>query len=248
MKKEIQIHGLNKLTMLDYPGLLACTLFTGYCNFLCPYCQNASLVLAPSSQPVVAYDEIMNFLKSRVGMLEGVCITGGEPTMFPEALYNFIKEVKKLGYKVKLDTNGSHPDILEKLIDEGLLDYVAMDIKSSRENYAAVCGKSGDKNFPIKEIKKSVELIMNRMPDYEFRTTTVEELHKREDFEAMTQWLSGAKVLYLQSYTESDDILINYDKKYAEMGFKFHAFKKEQLEEFAEILRKRIRKVEIRGV
>lgn len=199
----MQIHGLNKTTLLDYPQHVACTVFTGYCNFRCPFCQNADLVLNPSSQPCISEEDFFTFLTKRKNMLEGVCITGGEPTLQSD-LIDFILRIREQGLLVKLDTNGYRPDILHKLMEEKLVDYIAMDLKSSKEGYAL---SAGMKSFDINAIDESVQLLMNGGIPYEFRTTVVKELHTREDFLSIASWIKGCNAYYLQSYTESGSIL-----------------------------------------
>ncbi len=199
----MQIHGLNKTTLLDYPEHVACTVFCGYCNFRCPFCQNADLVLNPSSQPCIPEEEFWSFLSKRKGMLEGVCITGGEPTLQKD-LVDFTRRIKDLGLLVKLDTNGYRPDLLHKLIDENLIDYIAMDLKSSKEGYAC---SAGLKNFDLGAIEASVDLLLKGNLPYEFRTTVVKELHTREDFLSIAEWIQGCRAYFLQSYTESGAIL-----------------------------------------
>lgn len=199
----MQIHGLNKTTLLDYPEHVACTVFCGHCNFRCPFCQNADLVLNPSSQPCVSEDEFWNFLIKRKGMLEGVCITGGEPTLHSD-LPDFIKRIKEQGLLVKLDTNGYRPDVLCKLMEENLIDYIAMDLKSSKEGYATSVGL---KKFDLSAIETSVDLLLKGNIPYEFRTTVVKELHSKEDFLSIADWIKGCRAYFLQSYTESGSIL-----------------------------------------
>ena len=171
------ISGLQKLTLLDFPGRLAATVFFGGCNVRCPFCHNASLVLSPDRCEKISEDELLSFLESRKGKLSGVCITGGEPTLYKE-LKGFIKKIKDMGFAVKLDTNGTSPDLLSELISEGLVDYVAMDIKNSQKKYALTVGKEVD----IEKIKRSVDILLSGKIDYEFRTTVVRELHEKEDF------------------------------------------------------------------
>ena len=229
--------GLQKTTLLDYPGHVAATLFTGGCNFRCPFCQNGELVLDPSSCPKLTEDEIFTFLKKRKGILEGLCITGGEPTLQPD-LEEFIRKVKELGYLVKLDTNGYRPEILKKLLTEGLLDYVAMDVKASKENYGRVAGV---KALDVGKIDESISLLIGQEEiPYEFRTTVVKGLHDPGEFEEIGRWLAGAKALYLQSYLESENIL---DPK-----VKMAAYDLSELEDMAQKARKYIARVEIRGV
>lgn len=199
----MQIHGLNKTTLLDYPEHVACTVFCGHCNFRCPFCQNADLVLNPSSQPCIPEEEFWSFLSKRKGMLEGVCITGGEPTLQND-LTDFIRQIKEQGLLVKLDTNGYRPEILRKLMEENLIDYIAMDLKSSKEGYACAAGL---KSFDLGAIEASVDLLLKGSLPYEFRTTVVKELHTREDFISIADWIKGCRAYFLQSYTESGAIL-----------------------------------------
>jgi pyruvate formate lyase activating enzyme len=199
----MQIHGFMKSTLLDYPGHLAATIFLGGCNLRCPFCQNASLVLRPGTQPVLPEEEVLAYLAKRKNILEAVCITGGEPTLYPE-LPDFIQKIKALGYKVKLDTNGLNPSLLEDLVRKGLIDYVAMDIKSSPEHYSAAAGIPG---LDLTPVRKTAAFLLKGSLDYEFRTTVVRELHSEEDMHSIGRWLKGAKAYFLQSYRDSDDIL-----------------------------------------
>ena len=199
----MNIHGLQKLTLLDFPGHTACTVFTGRCNFRCPFCQNASLVLAPQELPRMPEEEFFAFLKTRRGLLDGVAITGGEPTLQPD-LPEFIRSVRELGFAVKLDTNGARPDMLSTLLADGLLDYVAMDIKSSPEGYERCAGVSGK---ILEAVRESVALLEKSGIDHEFRTTAVKPLHTVSDFEAIGRWLAGTKKYYIQCFKDSGDIL-----------------------------------------
>ena len=203
----MKIHGLNGLTLLDYPGKMACTVFTGHCNFRCPFCHNASLVLNPDSQPVISEDEVFTLLKTRSGRLEGVAITGGEPTLSDD-LPVFCEKIKNMGLSVKLDTNGSRPDMIKSLVTAHLIDYIAMDIKASPDNYGKATGL---KNFCMDPIFESVDTIMDYsskgLIDYEFRTTVVEGIHSEKDFLRIGHWLKGAKAYYLQGYKPSDEQL-----------------------------------------
>ncbi|HIR92342.1 MAG TPA: anaerobic ribonucleoside-triphosphate reductase activating protein [Candidatus Egerieimonas intestinavium] len=230
----MKIHGFQSLTLLDYPGKVACTVFLGGCNFRCPFCQNTGLVLAPEREAVVPMEEVMGVLRKRRGMLDGVCITGGEPTLTSD-LREFILRVRELGYLVKLDTNGYRPEVLENLLAEGLLDYVAMDIKSSPENYARVAGLPG---LDLQRIRHSVELLMGAGVDYEFRTTVAQGLHTREDIEAIGRWLQGCRRYFLQNYRESEQVMMPV----------FAGFSREQLENFRRLLLEYIPQVGIRGV
>ena len=198
----MNISGLQKLTLLDFPGRLAATVFLGGCNFRCPFCHNASLVLAPAECENIGEEELFEFLKQRKGKLSGVCITGGEPTLYP-SLKDFITKIRAIGYAVKLDTNGTNPELLTELIEEGLLDYVAMDIKNSPEKYSLTAGTSVN----VEKIKKSVALLLSDKIDYEFRTTVVKELHTKEDFARISEWISGAKRYFLQTFKDSGDLI-----------------------------------------
>ena len=198
------ICGLNKTTLLDYPGKIACTIFLGGCNFRCPFCHNSGLVLSPHQEPSFSQEEILTFLKKRQGILEGVCITGGEPTL-EKGLIDFIEKIHALGYPVKLDTNGSHPWIIKKLVQNQLIDMVAMDIKSSPENYAKVAGV---KTMNLDAIRESADFLLSNTVPYEFRTTVVRELHSAEDFKQIGRWLDGAQAYYLQAYKDSPQVII----------------------------------------
>lgn len=228
------ICGLNKTTLLDYPEHLAATLFTRGCDFRCPFCQNSSLVLPERYPDIIPTEEVLSFLKKRASILEGICITGGEPTLQKD-LPEFITSVKELGLKVKLDTNGNHPDILRNLLELNLLDYVAMDIKNSLEKYPITVGIP---DFSADRIEKSVAILRSASIPYEFRTTIVKELHTHEDMHSIGKWLHGAPVLFLQSFEDSGEILQD--------GLSAHS--KETLLEFQNILESYINKVALRGI
>ena len=198
----MKIKGLQKTTLLDFPEKLACTIFTGGCNFRCPFCHNASLVLIPNEVEEISEEELFAYLSKRQGMLDGVCITGGEPLLNSD-IADFIKKIRSYGLLVKLDTNGSFPERLEALLDEGLLDYVAMDIKNSKEKYALT---TGTKLYPT-EIERSIDIIIEKAPDYEFRTTVVRELHSAQDIADIAKRIKSAKKYFLQSYVDSGDII-----------------------------------------
>ena len=197
------IHGFNKFTLVDYPGLLGATIFLGGCNFRCPFCHNKGLVLTPNDEPVIPEEEVLAYLKERVGKVEGVCITGGEATLQPE-LETFIRKIRDLGYKIKLDSNGYRPDVLKDLYNKGLIDYVAMDIKATKENYPKACGIE---NVDLSKIQESIDFIMNNVGDYEFRTTLCKELHSPEDVKEIRNWLKGCKLHRLQSYRETEGVI-----------------------------------------
>ena len=203
----MNIHGISGLTLLDYPGKMACTIFTGHCNFRCPFCHNATLVLNPSSQPLIPEEEVFSLLDRRKGKLEGVAITGGEPTLNRD-LPDFCRMVKEKGLLVKLDTNGSNPDTVSKLIDEKLVDYIAMDIKASPTNYAKAVGLT---SFDMEPVFESTDIIMEagkkNQINYEFRTTVVGGIHTEDDFKKISRWLKGANAYFIQGYRTSDDQL-----------------------------------------
>ncbi|HBI74169.1 MAG TPA: anaerobic ribonucleoside-triphosphate reductase activating protein [Lachnospiraceae bacterium] len=230
----MQIHGFNKTTLLDYPQHLAATIFLGSCNMRCPFCHNSSLVLHPDSIPAIPTEEVLSYLAKRRGILEGVCITGGEPTVNPD-LPDLIKEIKALGLKVKLDTNGSNPSLLKALVEDKLIDYVAMDIKNSRENYGL---SVGIKEYNTNKINDSITYLLTSPIAYEFRTTIVKEHHTSEDIRSIGQWISGAKAYYLQSYKDSGEIL--------SPGLSSHT--KDTLLSFVKLLTPYVEKVELRGV
>ena len=199
----MKIHGLQKLTLLDFPGKTACTVFTAGCNMRCPFCHNAALVTHIDPEAVMDDDEFFAFLKKRSGVLDGVAITGGEPTLDPD-LTGFMEKVHSLGYMVKLDTNGTRPDVLKVVLERGLADYVAMDIKNSPEKYAVTTGVPG---INLDRIRESVSLLMASGTPYEFRTTVVDPLHSPGDFESIGQWLAGAQHYYLQNFKDSGDLI-----------------------------------------
>lgn len=226
--------GMNKTTLLDYPGHVAATLFTGGCNMRCPFCQNSGLVLAPQDQPEITEQEALDFLRRRQGILEGVCITGGEPTLQPE-LEAFIWKVREIGYLVKLDTNGYRPQLLGHLLEQELLDYVAMDIKASRERYGVACGLP---DVELRRIEESVELLKASSIPYEFRTTVVRGIHSPEEFDAIGRWLQGCRAYYLQSFRDSDQVM--------QPGFA--AFEDAQLEEMRERAARYVPRTQLRGL
>ena len=225
--------GLSKTTLLDYPGCVSATIFVGGCNFRCPFCHNGDLVLCSNELPRYTEEEIFAFLKKRKNVLEGVCVTGGEPTLYNE-LPEFIRKIKELGYKVKLDTNGSNPKMLRELVKEKLVDYVAMDIKASICHYDKVCGVLVD----IEKIKESVDFLKEKNVSYEFRTTIVKELHSKEDIIEIGKWILGAENYYLQSYQETDK---NLSKGFLPM-------EEAELKALKEELRNYVENVKIRGV
>jgi anaerobic ribonucleoside-triphosphate reductase activating protein len=229
----MQIYGLQKLTLLDYPDKMACTLFTGGCNFRCPFCHNASLV-TDLGVPLDT-ENIISFLRKRRGVLDGVCVTGGEPLLHSD-IAELLSEIKELGYKVKLDTNGAFPDHLQKLVGQNLIDYAAMDVKSSPTGYAAAVGLPG---FDITPINESIRFLLLGTVEYEFRTTAVKGLHTSEDFDAIGDWIRGARRYYLQNYADSGDILDNTNN--------FEPFSKAQLEIFLASVKPKVKFAALRG-
>lgn len=198
----MHIEAYQKLTLLDYPGRTAATIFTHGCNFRCPFCHNAGLVVRPS-ESTIPEEELFDYLEKRKKLLDGVCITGGEPFLQKD-IADFIRRVRGIGYLVKLDTNGSFPEKLEELIDEGIIDYVAMDIKNSREKYPLAAGAPQD---IVARVERSVNILMKEKVDYEFRTTVTGNLHTVEDMKAIGEWIKGAKRYFLQSFKDSGDIV-----------------------------------------
>lgn len=231
----MRIHGFNKTTLLDYPKHLASTIFIGSCNMRCPFCHNSSLVLHPEAVPTIAIEDVLSHLNKRKNILEGVCITGGEPTLFPDELAQLIKSIKDIGLKVKLDTNGSNPALLKSLVKNKLLDYVAMDIKNSKESYGL---SIGIKNYNTNKVNESIEYLLTSPLDYEFRTTIVKEHHTSEDILSIGQWIKGANSYYLQSYKDSGDII----------AAGLHSHSKDTLEAFAQLLIPYVKTVELRGI
>lgn len=230
----MQIHGFNKTTLLDYPEHLASTIFLGGCNFQCPFCHNKGLVLSPSKEPVIPTMLVLEHFVKRKNIIEGVCITGGEPTLAPD-LPDFIKQLKDLGLLVKLDTNGYRPDVVKNLLQEGLIDYIAMDIKTSPNNYAKLTGLA---KIDINRIKESVNIIMTSNITYEFRTTLVKELHSLDDIDEIGRWIQGCDNYYLQNYRENEQVINPI----------FTGFSKEELTGFQNHLSKYIKHIHLRGI
>lgn len=228
------LSGLAKLTLLDYPGKTACTVFTGGCNFRCPFCHNAPLVIGADAAGRLSEEDVLSHLKKRQGILDGVCITGGEP-LLQKDISEFIARIRDLGYSVKLDTNGSFPEKLASLVEKGLIDYVAMDIKNSKEKYPATVGIEG---FDIAPICESVEFLKGGSLPYEFRTTVVREFHTAEDFAAIGDWISGAKKYFLQAFSDAGELI--------QSGL--HGVEKPEMQAFSELLKPKIELVELRGI
>ena len=209
------IAGLQKLTLLDYPGHVACTVFTGGCNMRCPFCHNASLVLPEKLCAQYSEEDILSFLKKRQGVLEGVAITGGEPLLHKD-IGAFLEKIRSLGYKIKLDTNGSFPQHLVEIVKAGLVDRVAMDIKNSPALYARTVGVE---NFDMTGVEESRSFLLEGHVEYEFRTTVVKGLHTVESISQAAEWIKGAKEYYLQQFKESGEVrdaqgLGGFDEEY----------------------------------
>ena len=230
----MKIAGLQKLTLLDYPGKVACSMFTPGCNYRCPFCHNAALVLPERPRGEIHGGDVLAFLRKRVGMLDGVCVSGGEP-LLQAGLTDFLREVKALGYAVKLDTNGSNPALLGLLIDEGLLDYSAMDIKNNLSKYCETAGVPG---LDLDTVVQSAELLMQERIPFEFRTTLVREFHTREDVLEIGRWLQGAPRYFLQHFVDSGDLLSGG----------LHPVEEDEMRVMADILRSYVKEVELRGI
>lgn len=227
-------NGFQKMTLLDFPGRVAATLFLGGCNLRCPFCHNASLVLDGKSREEYEDAEILSYLEKRRGLLDGVCVTGGEPLLRRE-LPDFLKKVRALGYAVKLDTNGTMPDRLEALLREGLLDYVAMDVKNALSRYGDAVGIP---NFDVTPVERSIDLLLSGAVDYEFRTTVVKELHTVEDIASLAERIRGARRYFLQGFVDSGDLLCQ----------DLSAVSKETMEKMRDAARAFVPSAEIRGV
>ena len=226
------IKGLQKLTLLDFPGRIACTVFTHGCNLRCPFCHNASLVVRDEGGSI-SEEELFAFLEKRRGMLEGVCVTGGEPTLYPD-LENMLGRIRELGYLIKLDTNGYRPERLISCVERGLVDYVAMDIKSSKERYAEVAGIP---SLDISKIEDSAAFLLEGKIPFEFRTTVVKELHSEEDFVNIGRWLGGEEKFFLQGFSDSGDLIFPG----------LHGYDKSEMEYLLNVLKVYVPNAEIRG-
>lgn len=249
------IHGLQKMTLLDFPGQVACTVFLGGCEFRCPFCHNADL-LDMAAPGLMDDEELLAFLKGRTGLLDGVAFTGGEPLLRRD-LPDLLERVRQLGYKIKVDTNGDHPDRLREIVEAGLVDYVAMDVKNSPERYAETIGwsamRAGGSAQPdggadsvsaekaasiIRRIDESIRYLLSGPVSYEFRTTVVKQFHDADSFRAIAEWIDGAKRYELQGFVDRDTV------PFAGL----EAYSREEMEAFAEIVRPHVEAVELRGV
>lgn len=231
----MRITGIQKLTLLDYPGTVACTMFTAGCNFRCPFCHNSGLVVPEQMDgTALSDDEIFEFLKKRKGVLDGVAITGGEPLLHAD-MPEFLERIKALGYRVKLDTNGSNPKLLKEIVREKLADRIAMDIKNAPDEYDKATGVKSD----MAAITESKDFLLGGDCDYEFRTTVVKGIHTKESLVRAAKWIAGAKEYYLQQFKDSGSILNITGLK---------AFEKDEMYELAEAVREFVPSVEVRGV
>ena len=230
----MKLGGLQKMTLLDFPGRVACTVFTVGCNFRCPFCHNSSLVVGPEV-PQLPQDDFFAFLKKRQGLLDGVAITGGEPLLHPD-MPELLEKIRALGYAVKLDTNGAFPDRLQEILAAGLADYVAMDVKNSREKYELTAGVAGI----LPRVEKSMALLREGKIPFEFRTTLVDELHEPADFAAIGQWIAGTERYFIQGFVDSGDILAGGDA--------YHAAPPEKAAACLEAIRPWVPKAQLRGV
>ena len=229
----MQIHGFQKMTLLDYPGKVACTMFTAGCNLRCPFCHNAFLVTEIDGSDVWNEADLLAYLQKRQGVLDGVCISGGEPLMHPDTL-DFIRRIRELDLSVKLDTNGCYPDRLHRAIEEGLVDYVAMDIKNCPDRYAETVGIAG---FDLAPVQTSLELLRHSGVDYELRTTVADELHTPQDIGVLAAWIAGAPRYFLQPFVDSGDLI----------GTGLHAPSAEKLREMLAAARVYLPNTAIRG-
>ncbi len=227
----MEILGLEKVSLVDYGGYVCATIFTGGCNFICPFCHNASLVKRNAT--TIEEKEVLDYLKSRTKLLDAVTISGGEPTLQKD-LKLFIKKVKEIGYKVKLDTNGTNPTVLKELLEENIIDYVAMDIKNNFDDYAAITGLKVNLSD---RVKQSLDILKKSNINYELRTTLVDEYHNKENIIKLAKDLSGEKILYLQKFVDSGDLI----------GYELNPVSKSQALEFQKILSENIEKVVLRG-
>lgn len=224
---------MEKLSLVDYDGFVAATVFTGSCNFRCGFCHNSALVLDYKAISPIPESEILSYLKKRKGILEGLCITGGEPTLNAD-LPDFIKKVKEIGYSVKVDTNGTNPEMVKLLAKEGLADYFAIDIKNDRENYAEIIGF---KTFDTSRIEKTVEFLLSGKVGYEFRTTLIAEYHKAENIKAIGEWIKGADKYFMQKFKSGDNCISGG----------LSPVPTETAKEFTEIVKPYVKNVALRG-
>ena len=229
----MEFSGWEKLSLVDYDDRISTTLFMAGCNFRCPFCHNSSLVLHPGDNPKIPWTEIMAYLEKRKGVIEAVVVTGGEPTLMPD-LKEKLRDIRSLGYEIKLDSNGSHPEVLRDLVAAKLVDYIAMDIKNSPEKYAVTAGVP---NIGLAPIEESVEFLKSSGIRYEFRTTIIAEYHTEKDLEEIAKWLKGADRYFLQRYIDSEYCI----------SHGLHPIAKEKADIFLSIASKLIKCVKLRG-
>ena len=235
----MKIHGLQKMTLLDFPGHVACTVFLNGCDFRCPYCHNFDLAEG-KARALMEEEDLLVFLKKRTGLLDGVAFTGGEPCLHKD-LPALLRKIRELGYTIKLDTNGCHPGLLSGILHEGLVDYLAMDIKNSPEKYALTVGVEDEtrmRDLYMPAIRESIRLIMESGIHYEFRTTVVKELHEASDFAAIGQMIEGAEAYFLQSFVDRDSV------PFAGLS----APDPEEMQAYLEIISPYVKEVQLRGV
>ncbi len=230
----MKFYGMQKMTLLDYPGYVACTLFTGGCNFRCPFCHNALLVLDLDENYTIPEEEVLAFLKKRQGLLDGVCVTGGEP-LINKDIGDFLSKVKELGFKIKLDTNGTNPALLKELVSQNLVDYVAVDIKNSPEKYAETVGL---KSFDMSTINETVNFLMTGCVDYEFRTTVTKQFHTEKSMEEAARFIRGAKRYFLQNFVDSGNLI----------GSGITGQSKEEMEKLLAVVKKYVPDSCLRGI
>ena len=229
----MQIHGLQKMTLLDFPGKVACTVFLGGCDFRCPFCHNWD-ILDPSTPVIMEEDEFYKFLDNREGLLDGVAITGGEP-LLRTGMVDFIKGIRSRGFLVKLDTNGNHPDRLKELVTEGLLDYVAVDVKNNKERYGETVGIP---MLDISKIEETISFLLEGNVPYEFRTTVLRQFHDADSFKGIAEWIEGAEHYFIQSFVDRETVPFSG----------LEAYSPEELEEFKKLVEPHVKHIDIRGV
>lgn len=229
----MKIHGFQKMTLLDFPGKVACIAFTAGCNLRCPFCHNAFFVTEVDKNAEISKEEILEYINRRKGILDGVCISGGEP-LLDDGIFEFIKEIKKTGLKIKLDTNGTFPGRLKKAVDENLVDYIAMDIKNCPEKYPLTVGIE---NFDISPVLESINFLLEGNIDYEFRTTVVKEFHTAEDISKIAQLIKDAPRYFIQNFVDSGNVIKD----------NLHGFEKDELEVLKEAAKQYIADTNIRG-
>ena len=229
----MKISGLEKMSLVDFDGYVSATVFTAGCNFKCGFCHNSPLVLDVKNLPSIPEEDVLSYLKKRVGILDGVCVSGGEPTLNKDLPF-FIEKIKALGYKVKLDTNGTNPEMIKSLFDSGLCDYFAMDIKNNLQNYAKIIGFN---EYDTKNVEKSVDYFLSGNTPYEFRTTLINEYHKKENIALIGKWIKGADKYFLQKFKNSESCIQSHLSAVDEIN----------VLEFLDILKKDIPNTYLRG-